>query len=168
MSPIEVRYRRSEVWKALVFAVLFLVVLIFVLDSLPLFFWIIAAAAIVGLVFTVDRAYSTEPLIVINDEGVFDKRLGVGVIRWEDIRRIKLITLNNALYFISLELHNRKTYESRRPLRVKLWSLAKRLYGIGSIAINTNGLDVNHETLNEKLHEGCMAAAQGPVTIKTR
>jgi hypothetical protein len=168
MSSIEVRYRRNEVWKALVGAVFLLLVLIFVLDDLPLSFWLIAAGVIISLVFTVDRAYSPEPLIVINDEGVFDRRLRVGVIRWADIRRIKLITLNRSLYFISLELHNRKTYESRRPLWHRLWSGAKRLYGIGSIAIFANGLDVDHDTLMENLHERCMAAAPGPATVEIR
>jgi hypothetical protein len=90
----------------------------------------------------------------------------VGVIRWKDIRRVKSISLNRGVYFISLELHNRKIYESRRPLWIKPWSLAKRLYGLGSITISTAGLDVDHDTLNEKLHEGCMAAAAGPPTIK--
>ena len=167
MSPTEVRFRRKDVWQGLVFCLVLFVSLYFVLD-LPFLVWVVAAAMIFVLVNNVLRAHSPEPMIVINDEGVFDERLRVGVIRWEDIRRIKSICLNRGLYFISLELHNRKTYESRRPLWLKPWSLAKRLYGLGAITICTASLDIGHDTLVEKLHEGCMAAAPGPPTIKIK
>ena len=165
MSPTEVRFRRKAVWLALVFFYFLFIVLYLVMD-LPLLFWVIAAAVLIFLVMTVLRAHNPEPVIVINDEGVFDERLRVGVIRWEDIRRIKSKSYNNAFYFIVLELHNRKAYESRRPLWHKLWSLAKRLYGIGSVTISTNGLDVDHDTLVDKLHEGCMAAAPAPLKVR--
>lgn len=167
MSPTEVRFRRKDIWQGLVFSFVFFTALYFVLD-LPFLVWVGAAAMIFALVNKLLRAHSPEPVIVINDEGVFDERLRVGVIRWEDIRRIESICLNRGVYFISLELHNRKTYESRRPLWLKPWSLAKRVYGLGAISISTTSLDIEHNALIAKLHEGCMAAAPGPPTIITR
>lgn len=159
MSPIEARYRPTGVWIALAFAVFCLFVLIFVLDRVTLAWWIVAVPIIIYLVFQVDRAQSQAPLIVINDEGVFDGRLRMGVISWDDIRRIRSITFANAFHFISLDLHNKRTYQSRRPLWLRAWSQARRVYGLTPIMITTNGLDIDHDTLIGKLHEGCMEAA---------
>ena len=159
MSPTEIRFRRDEVWKGVVFVVVLLIVLIFVLDSLSLIFWIIAAVLITMALIMVDRAYSPEPLIVLNDEGVFDRRLRVGVIRWEDIRRIKSKSVSG-VYYISLELHNKWTYQARRPVWLRLWVAWFRPIGMSPIAINTTALDVEHNTLIEKLHKGCMEAAR--------
>ena len=159
MSPTEIRFRRDEVWKGVVFVVVLLIVLIFILDSLPLIFWIIAAVLITMALIMVDRAYSPEPLVVLNDEGVFDRRLRVGVIRWEDISRIKLKSVSG-VYYISLELHNKWIYQARRPLWLRVWIAWSRPFGLSPISINTTALDVDHDTLIEKLHEGCMESAQ--------
>jgi hypothetical protein len=158
MSPTEVRFRRDEVWKGVVFVVVLLIVLIFILDSLPLTFWIIAAVLVTMALIMVDRAYSPEPLILLNDEGVFDRRLRLGIIRWEDIRRIKSYSVSG-VYYISLELHDKKTYQARRPSWLRVWVTWWRPFGMSPIAINTTALDVDHDTLIEKLHEGCMEAA---------
>jgi len=166
MSPIEARYRPTGVWIALGFAVFTFLVLIFVLDRLTLGLWIVAVPTIIFLVFQVDRAQSSEPLVVINEEGVFDSRLRMGVISWADIRRIRSITFAKALHFISLDLHNKRTYQSRRPLWLRAWSQARRVYGLTPIMITTNGLDVDHDMLIQRLHEGCMEAALKRSTIE--
>lgn len=158
MSPTEVRFRRQDVWQGAIAFVFLFLVLYFVLDYLPLVVWFGFGAGIIYAVITIDRAHSPEPLIVINDDGVFDRRLRVGVIRWEDIRRIKSKRYRG-IYFISLELHNKKTYQSRRPLWLKVPVAMWRPIGLSPIAISTSALDVDHDTLIAKLHEGCMNAA---------
>ena len=166
MSPLEARYSRTGLWLALGFAVFSFLVLIFVLDRLSLGLWIVAVPTIIFLVFQVDRAQSPEPMLVINDEGVFDSRMRVGVISWDDIHRIRSITFSNAFHFISLDLHNKRTYQSRRPLWLRAWSQARRVYGLTPIMITTSGLDVDHDTLIQRLHEGCMEAALKRSTVE--
>src|SRR6185369_521349 len=99
------------------------------------------------------------PVIILDEKGVLDKRLKVGVIQWADIRRLKSYSLSGA-NFISLELHNLKNYESRRPLWLHLLSQSQRLMGMTPIAISTNHLDVDHNTLVQMMHEGCGGIAR--------
>ena len=139
--------------------------LYFYLGYLPMILWVLLIVVGMVLVFTLIRGQSNEPVIIINDEGVFDKRLKVGTIEWSDIRRIRSYNLSGAEY-ISLELHNMNRYESRRPLWFRLVSQVQRAFGMSSIAISTNGLDIDRATLWQKLHEGCGSTSPNPQTIE--
>jgi hypothetical protein len=130
-----------------------------ILGYLP--FPILIAAAALGLVLAIRalRGNDTEPCIIIDDKGVFDKRLKVGVIRWEDIRRIKSHTLSGAEY-ISLDLHNMRTYEGRRPVWLRMAAKTQRMSGMSPIAISTNGLDMDRAHLVKLIHQGCETLGQ--------
>ena len=162
MTPLEVRTRPNNAWRGLLVCAAALAGVYFFLGYLPFVFWLIGPIAMIALLITAIRGQGTDPVIVIDDEGVLDKRLKVGVIRWEDIRRIKSYSLSGALY-ISLELHDLKKYDSRRPLWLKSLSQVQRGFGMSSLAISTNGLDVDHSTLVHKIQAGC-----GVVTSDTR
>jgi hypothetical protein len=159
MSPIEVRINPSYKWRMALLAFVALAALYFYLGYLPVIAWIVAGALVIVLLFRVVRREGTDPCIILNDEGLLDKRLKVGVIRWADIRRIQCYNLHGG-QFISLDLHNSKTYSARRPLWLTLSSQIQRYLGLSSFAINTNGLDVDMNTLVNKIHEGCQTATQ--------
>ena len=124
-------------------------------------FTIIVAGAVLALVLAISalRGESKDPCIIINEQGVFDRRLKVGVIRWEDIRRITLHSLSGAEY-ISLDLHNMNTYEARRPLWLRATAKTQRLSGMSPIAISTNGLDIDRAALLRLIHQGCERMGQ--------
>lgn len=140
------------------------VFLYFYLGYLPTILWLLSPILVIVLLVSLIRGEGKEPVIILNDEGVFDKRLKVGTIKWSDIRRIRSYNLFGAQY-ISLELHNMNFYESRRPMWFNLVTQVQRVYGMSSIAISTNGLDVDQATLWHKLHEGCGSASTNPQTL---
>jgi hypothetical protein len=130
-----------------------------ILGYLPFPILIAAAALALVLAIRAIRGNDTEPCIIIDDKGVFDKRLKVGVIRWEDIRRIKSHTLSGAEY-ISLDLHNMRTYEGRRPVWLRMAAKTQRMSGMSPIAISTNGLDMDRAHLVKLIHQGCETLGQ--------
>ena len=143
-----------SLWRLLLIFVAAPVALYLYLGYLPFIFWIVIPIALISLLFKLMRGQSKAPIIILDERGVFDRRLKVGVIEWEDIRRIKSYSLSGAEY-ISLELHNTTKYASRRPFWLTAISQVQRVFGMTSIAISTNGLDVDHATLVQWLHEGC-------------
>jgi len=154
MSPIEIRLAPLSYWRLLLIFVVAPVGIYLYLGYLPFIIWIILPIALISLLFKLIRGQSKKPVIILDEHGVFDRRLKVGVIEWGDIRRMKSYSLSGAEY-ISLELHNTKKYASRRPLWLGAISQVQRVLGMTSIAISTNGLDVDHATLVQWLHEGC-------------
>lgn len=159
MSPIEIRPIPHYKWRMALIAFAAIVALYFYLGYLPVMVLICGGVLVVVLLYTAVRGESTEPCVILDDEGVFDKRLQLGVIRWEDIRRITLHDLEGAQY-VSLELHNPETYAARQPTWLRLASKAQRLHRMSSTSISTSGLDVDTKTLAEMLHEGCETASQ--------
>jgi hypothetical protein len=133
--------------------------LYFYLGYLPLVVWVSGLALLLVLLFNLVRGHSDDPCIVLNPQGVFDRRLKVGVIQWADIRRIDSYSLHGAEY-VCLYLHDVKTYDARRPLWLRLLSNVQRIFGMSTISISTNGLDIDRATLMQKIHEGCQAAGQ--------
>jgi hypothetical protein len=54
------------------------------------------------------------PVVIIDDAGVLDRRLGVGLIPWQDISSVSISQIRNQR-FISLWLRNEEHYLSRWP-----------------------------------------------------
>ena len=154
MSPIEIRLVPLQPWRLLLIFVAAALGLYVYLGYLPFIFWLVLPVALIGLLPKLIRGQSKAPIITLDERGVFDRRLKVGVIEWDDIRRMKSYSLSGAEY-ISLELHNTKKYVSRRPLWLGAISQVQRVFGMTSIAISTNNLDVDHATLVQLLHQGC-------------
>lgn len=164
MVPTEIRQDSKQVWKLALIAFAASAAVFFYLGYLPTMLWIALIALGMVLIYNLISGQSKGAIIVLNDEGVFDRRLKVGVIRWGDIRRISSHDMDGALY-ISLELHNKGAYDARRPMWLKLASQANRGLGFSSIAISTNGLNIDHDELVHLLHHGCEEASQRNVEI---
>jgi hypothetical protein len=155
MSHTEIYQRRPNQFRLSLLLVGAVIALYLYFGFLSFIFWVIGAIAVVNLLVVAIRGENKgDPLIILNEEGVFDKSLKVGVIRWEDIRRIKSHKLHGQKY-ISLELDNLATYESRRPIWLRWPGKVFYLLGMTPITIMTRHLDMKHDTLIDKLHEGC-------------
>jgi hypothetical protein len=159
MSPIEIRPIPNFRWRIGLIGVAGIIALYFFLGYLPTVLWLCGGVFVAILVHSAVRGESTDPCIVLDEEGVLDKRLKVGVISWDDIRRISLYDLQGAPY-VCLELHNAETYAARQPAWLKLASKTQRLVGMSSMSISTSGLDMDNKTLAGLIHEGCERASQ--------
>jgi hypothetical protein len=159
MTPTEIRVSPRQQWRAALVAAVAMVAFYLYFGYLPYILWVIGIITLIFLLYNLVTRQNKGPVITLDDEGVLDKRLKVGVIHWEDIRRIKSHDLEGALY-ISLELHDQKSYEARRPLWLKLLSQFQRVHGMSATSISTNGLDIDHETLVDMIHEGCQEASE--------
>ncbi|AYA35859.1 hypothetical protein D3Y59_01625 [Hymenobacter oligotrophus] len=118
------------------------------------------ACAAVGIWQMVD----TRPRLRITDEGILDRTLGVGLIRWTDIADAYVNAVNRE-HFICLHLHNEEEYVGRlSPLRRKLAN-ANHALGFTTISINLSGVDINPEQLLEYiLKQSAAAQLQRPLT----
>ena len=165
MSRTEIRLRPVNRLRAVLVAFAALVALYLYLGYLPLIYWILGGMIAFYFLVGAFRKPTTDPVIILNEKGLFDRRLKVGVIQWDDIRRIKSYSISGA-EFIFLELRNLNTYQSRRPLWLRLLAQGQRAIGTSPIAIATNNLDVDHDTLFHKIHEGCGGSAPTARTVE--
>lgn len=165
MSPIEVRLRPNQVWRSLLIVVAAVGLLYFQLGYLPVFVWVLLIVTAPFILIRLVRGEDTvNPVITLDEQGLFDKRLKAGVIEWPDIRRISSHAIFTAEY-ISLHLHDTSKYESRRPLWLKLVSQVQRVFGMSSFSISTLGLDVSRGNLLNMIHEHCEMASEQNVEI---
>jgi hypothetical protein len=92
--------------------------------------------------------FDTRPRLQINDVGILDRTLGVGLIPWTDITDAYVRSINQE-YFICLQLRDEQAYLSRlSPLKRKLAG-ANETLGFTPISVNLSGVDLNPEQLLE-------------------
>ncbi len=79
------------------------------------------------------------PQVVINDAGIEDYRLKVGIIRWEDVRSLYVGSIESAR-FLCIEVDDPEKYVARLP-RWKRWlAAANEALGYPALVINFSGL----------------------------
>ncbi len=110
------------------------------------------------LVFYLFQLFRRSPTVVIDDSGVFDRRLGVGTIAWEDISRAAVTRLFGSQRCISLWLRNEEHYLSRLSAQ-RAWLMQVGNPGGASpfriqFAGLTPRLDEAYELLRSRLPEG--------------
>ena len=138
----------NRVIKAVVIVGLLLVFLYFYIGRMTFILWLLSIAFVIALVQAVKQMFDRAPLIIINDEGINDKRLGMGLIRWSDIESVRMHGLGGG-YFISLELSNKEQYLARQSTFARLSSQIWRLYNISPINIKVAYMDVTPDELFE-------------------
>jgi hypothetical protein len=157
-TPTEIRVRHINTLRLALVGAAALGALYLFLGYMPIPGWIAGIGMAVALVYRAIKGESDEPVITLDEEGIFDRRLKVGVIRWDDIRRAAPHSIQGVEY-ISLDLHDMKSYEARRPLWLRILSKGHRLFGMSSVSIMVNGLDMDRDTLAHKIYEACGVAS---------
>ncbi len=84
--------------------------------------------------------------LILDDEGVLDERLKVGVIRWLDIKRAYRRGFGSADY-ICLEVYEGDSYISKRSMLIRLIWFLTRWSGLKRFSIITNGLNIDPDWL---------------------
>lgn len=98
----------------------------------------------------------SRPRLIIDDEGIYDRTLGVGRIPWSDIRNAYLRSIHEN-DFICLELRDSDDYLQRTNAVKRALASANAALGFTPISLNLSGVaaDSNDilELILKKLHE---------------
>jgi len=97
--------------------------------------------------------------LVIDDRGIFDRKLKVGVIEWHDIRGAYVDRVaGNA--FICLELRDSAKYTSRlSPVR-RLIARLNKTFGYTEFSLNLAGTAVDPDRLRQLILDGVAARSR--------
>jgi hypothetical protein len=129
---------------------LLLVFLYFYIGRMTFVLWVLSAGIVIAFVQAVRQLSDRGPCLVITDEGINDKRLGMGLIRWSDVKQVRMQGVGGA-YFISLDLANREQYLSRLPAFTRISNQIWRLYNVSPIHIKVAYMDVSPDEMFEMI-----------------
>src|SRR5262245_60448735 len=124
-EPIAVRARPQTLLRSLAVGAILLAGLI-AWRGLGVETGALAVALVVALPLAIRRSLDTRPLIVIDENGIADRRLALGTIAWRDVRRAYARSFEGAT-FICLEFFEPDRYLERLPILQRtagrLWRL---------------------------------------------
>ena len=83
--------------------------------------------------------FRTGPQIVIGDDGIEDRRLKIGIIRWQDVRSLSIGSVNS-VKFLCVEVLYTEKYISRLPRWKRLLAGANSALGFPALTIGFTGL----------------------------
>jgi len=93
------------------------------------------------------RIADREPRLIINHEGIYDRTLKMGVIKWYDIKNVYLQKIGES-QFICLVLDEEKYHQESEKK-----SAMKEFWGMENININIDGLDIDERELVKTLQK---------------
>lgn len=173
MDRIEIKFSRTKL------ILLFLLALIFVVGGIFILFTakdlrgkIIGWSAIIffgfGLIVFLKQLLNTKPRIILDDEGIEDKSLGIGKILWDDI---EAAYPNNIISnkFISLKLKNVEKYLQKTSKAKEKLASYNHALGFEALNLNLVGLNVSQKDLMTLItaHLFISAKKNGEVLIET-
>ena len=130
--------------------VVLMVFLYFFIGRMTFLLWVLSAAIVIAFVQAVRQLSDRGPCVVITDQGINDKRLGMGLIRWSDVQQVRMQGVGGA-YFISLELSNRDQYLARLSPFTRISNQIWRLYNVSPIHIKVVYMDVSPDEMFEMI-----------------
>src|SRR5205085_4469386 len=105
------------------------------------------------LVYAVKEMLTTGARVIIDRRGVLDKRIGMGVISWEDISGVYTTNLNNVPH-VCLEVINEKKYLADRSIvTVAALKFHKYKNNISPFSINAGVLDTSADEIYNAIME---------------
>jgi hypothetical protein len=108
------------------------------------------------------QVVAVRPRLVIDERGVFDRTLGVGVIPWSEI--VAVAPRRMVGYpFVGLTLRDPSAFTRRLPAWQRVLTRGNRAVGFEPLNLNLGGLPVDLERVVTRLREGMALAARGPV-----
>jgi hypothetical protein len=115
-------------------------------DKAPILGWATVAFFGLGTIVLLVQVVDPRPRLLIDEEGVFDRTLGVGPILWSDIEGAYVVSVHG-LDFICLVVRDPSVYlEKLSPLRRKLAS-ANCALGFMELNLNLAGLKMSTQDL---------------------
>ena len=146
--PLEISLQPGRVITTLIILTFVLVGLYTYCGRMNVLLGLLSASVFLGFITALKQTFDQGPCIVINDEGIHDKRLQMGIICWSDIERVRMHGVGGA-YFISLDLSKREQYLSRQPLYLRLSNQIWRVYNVSPVNIRVAFMDIQPDELFE-------------------
>lgn len=168
-QPIIIPISKGKLIKLLIFALLFVIAGIFILNIEPnsrrslmniaFMRYSIAIAAIamgaIAIIYFIAKMFDKSPGLIIDSKGITDNASGVsaGFIPWEDIRHIYTTQVMSEK-FVMVGVSNPEIYinRQRKFLKRKAMNFNYKSYG-SPISITSNGLKTSHDQLLAALNE---------------
>ncbi len=164
---IEAYSQPKQIAAMLGISVVCFLALYFFFNIKPLYLIILGVGIVIAGFYAAKDLLDKSPRVVINHQGVFDKRMGVGTISWKDIKRVYGVTLEN-IDHICLELYDEKKYLQNRNAVANFSSKAyKGASGISPFSIVTTNLNVERDTIFEAIMQGCEIYQNKTVNTQT-
>ena len=92
-----------------------------------------------GLVAIPVMFFRTGPQVIINDDGIDDRRCKLGVIPWDDIRSVSIRSVNSTK-FLCIDLVEPEKYVERLPRFAQSLTRASKVLGFPAFTIGFSGL----------------------------
>lgn len=92
-----------------------------------------------GFIVLPPMLFQTSPRVVINDEGIEDRRSKMGLIRWEDIRSVSMDSVHSA-GFLRIEVSDPEKYLCRLPRWSRPLAGFTRAMGLPPLTVGFSGL----------------------------
>ena len=102
----------------------------------------------------VRQIIDSRPRLVIDERGVVDRTLGVGLIEWADIVGAYVVSMNGT-DFICLELRDAEKYRPRLSNVRRAMASANRRLGFTDFSLNLSGVDANTYEVFELVMKFC-------------
>jgi len=127
-------------------------VLLLVVHRSPVAAWANIIFFGVAGIFFATQVFARQPRIVIDDLGILDRTLKVGVIEWRDIRDARL-TWRRGRPLICLDLVDSTKYTSRlSPMLQRLVALNRKL-GLTDLSLNLAGTKAEPERIEQRIKD---------------
>lgn len=94
----------------------------------------------IGLIMFPKQLFDRQPRVIINDEGIFDRTLKVGIIEWRDINEAYLQSVSGS-EFISLVLTDNNKYLRRTTKTFAKIASYNEILGFETLNINLSGVN---------------------------
>ena len=83
--PLEINTQPGRIITTLVTLGFLLVALYMYFGGMTFLLWVLSVGVLIGFILALKQMFDRGPCITINEEGIHDKRLRMGTIRWSDI-----------------------------------------------------------------------------------
>lgn len=114
-----------------------------------------------GIAVSVWQIADSRPRLIIDEDGVLDRTLGIGRIAWSDIEAayVRSISGND---FICLELKNPEEYAQKLSKVKRAMAAANRDLGFTDFNLNLSGVDASTDEVFELVMKYCQVTVEAP------
>lgn len=121
----------------------------------------------IGLFVFSKQIFDRQPRVIINDEGIYDRTLKVGVIEWRDIKDAYLRSVSGS-EFVSLVLTDNNKYLNRTTKTSARIASYNKALGFETININLSGVDISGRKVLEIINKELVKSGGPPAVFQNR
>lgn len=96
--------------------------------------------------------FDRRPRIVINEQGIEDKRTKMGAIEWRDITNLSIVRMKNTQH-LQIKVAEPSKYFARMSKIQKIGTKIDTLGGLDELSINVTGLEISADKIAEIIAE---------------